>query len=74
MAVEPRHEARPLRVRLRGYLLAVPILAGAAVVAHWWVPESWSASTETALFLLAASVLFGEVRARRFRRVRRMPD
>ncbi|MGI5143239.1 MULTISPECIES: hypothetical protein [unclassified Streptomyces] len=74
MAVEPRHDMRPLRVRLRGYLLAVPIAAGWAVMGHWWVPERWSASIETMLFALAVSVLYGEIHAWRLRRIHRMPD
>lgn len=74
MAVEPRHNARQLRDRLRGYLLAVPIGAGMAVIGHWWVPEPWSASIETVIFLLAASVLYGEMHAWRLRRIHRVPD
>lgn len=74
MAVEPRHDVRRLHVRLRGYLLAVPIAAGCAVIGHWWVPEPWSASIETVLFMLAVSVLYGEIRAWRLRRIHRMPD
>lgn len=72
MATEPRRDVR--RLRLRGYLLAVPILAAWAVVGHWWVPEPWSASIETVLFILTASVLYGEIRAWRLRRIHRMPD
>ncbi|MFF3559441.1 hypothetical protein ACFYXS_05295 [Streptomyces sp. NPDC002574] len=71
MAVEPRHDVRPLRARLRGYLLAVPIAAAWAVVGHWWVPERWSASIVAVLLILAASVLYGEIHAWRLRRVRR---
>ncbi|MCX4538820.1 hypothetical protein OHA79_48490 (plasmid) [Streptomyces sp. NBC_00841] len=74
MAVEPRHDVRRLRVRLRGYLLAVLISAGWAVIGHWWVAEPWSASIETMLFLLAAAVLYSEIRAWRLRRIHRMPD
>lgn len=74
MAVEPRHDVRRLRVRLRGYLLAVPILAGWAVIGHWWVPEPWSASMETMLSIFVASVLYGEIHAWRLRRIHRMPD
>ncbi|MFF3126228.1 hypothetical protein ACFVRD_28780 [Streptomyces sp. NPDC057908] len=74
MAVEPRHDARRLRVRLRGYFLAVPISAAWAVIGHWWVPEPWSASIETVLFILVASVLYGEIRAYRLRRIHRLPD
>jgi hypothetical protein len=74
MAVEQRHEARGLRERLRGYLLAVPLLAGWAVIGHRWMSEPWSACIEDMLFLLAAAVLYGEIRAWRFRRIHRMPD
>lgn len=74
MAVEPRHDVRPLRVRLRGYFLAVPIAAGCVVIGHWWVPEPWSASIEAMLFVLAVSVLYGEIHAWRLRRIHRMPD
>lgn len=74
MAVEPRHDMRRFRVRLRGYLLAVPIAAGFAVIGHWWVPEPWSASTGAVVFMLATSVLYGEIRAWRLRRIHGVPD
>jgi membrane protein implicated in regulation of membrane protease activity len=74
MAVEPRHDVHRLRLRLRGYLLAVPILAGWAVIGHWWMSEPWSATIEIVLFALAASVLYGETRAWRLRRIHRRPD
>ncbi|MFJ5213665.1 hypothetical protein ACIP98_03030 [Streptomyces sp. NPDC088354] len=73
MAVEPRHDMR-LRVRLRGYLLAVLISAGWVVIGHWWLAEPWSASAETMLLLLAVAVLYSEIRAWRLRRTHRMPD
>lgn len=74
MAVEPRHDVRRLRVRLRDYILAVLILAGWTVIGHWWVPEPWSASITTVLLILAAFVLTGEIRAWRLRRSHRMSD
>jgi hypothetical protein len=74
VAAEPRHDVRRLRERLRGYLLAVPVGAGLAVVGHWWVPEPWAASIETMLFALVACVFYGEIRAWRLRRIRRVPD
>lgn len=74
MAAEPRHEVRRLRERLRGYLFAVPVSAGLAVIGHWWVPQPWSASIETVLFALVACVLYGEIHAWRLRRIRRMSD
>jgi len=74
MAVAPRHDVRRLRVRLRGYVLAVPFLAAAVVVGHRWVPESWSVAIETALFVLAVHVLFGEIRAYRLRGIHPVSD
>ncbi|MEU6278395.1 hypothetical protein ABZ871_39315 [Streptomyces populi] len=76
MAVEPRPDVRRLRVRLRGYLLAVPVSAGWAFLGHRWMSEPWSAAMELMLFMLATCVLYGEIRARRLRHrvIRRMPD
>ncbi|MEU4096151.1 hypothetical protein [Streptomyces sp. NPDC026673] len=74
MAVEPRSDVRPLRVRLRGYLLAVPILSGWAVIGHRWLSEPWPASVETVSLTLAACVLLDEIRAWRLRRVDRVTD
>jgi hypothetical protein len=73
MAVEPRHDVR-LRVRLRGYLLAAVVSAGWAVIGHRWLAEPWSASIEFVLFVLAACVLYSEIRAWRLRRIHRVPD
>ncbi|GAB2447517.1 hypothetical protein GCM10027162_51010 [Streptomyces incanus] len=74
MAVEPRPDVRRLRVRLRGYLLAVLVSAGWAVIGHRWMSEPWSATIELLLFTLAACVLYSEIRAWRLRRIHRMPD
>lgn len=74
MAVEPRHDVRPLRERLRGYFIAVPVSAGWAAIGHRWMSEPWPASLEFMLFSLAACVLYSEIRAWRLRRIGRMPD
>lgn len=74
MAVEPRHDVRRLRVRLRGYLLALPVSAGWAVIGHRWMSQPWSATMEFVLFMLAACVLYSELRAWRLRRIHRMTD
>ena len=69
MAVEPRHEVRPLSERLHGYFLAVLLLAAWLFIGHRWLSEPWSAGMVTMLVILVANVLYSEIRAWRIRRM-----